>query len=117
MDFWDFFLLMLIWIPLIMLWLFALTDLSRRENLSSVAKGWWAVLVVLLPIIGMILYFVLRPGDDPVPQDTAARYEEIRREAGLTDSTLDQLARLGDLRDAGALTEEEFQSMKAKLLA
>lgn len=108
---------MLIWIPLIMLWLFSLTDLSRRTDLSSVAKGWWAVLVVLLPVIGMIIYFVLRPKDADTQQDPSVRYEEIRREAGLSDSTLDQLSKLGDLRDSGALTDDEFQSMKAKLLA
>ena len=36
--------------------------------------------------------------------------------AGST-STTDQLAKLADLRDKGALTEEEFQSQKAKILA
>jgi hypothetical protein len=30
---------------------------------------------------------------------------------------VDQLRRLGELRDAGILTEEEFAAQKAKLLA
>lgn len=117
MDFWDFFLLILIWVPLLMLWFFTLTDLARRGDLSSAAKGWWAVLVVLLPIIGMIIYFVLRPHDPETQPSAATQYQKAREDVGITESTVDQLARLGDLRDAGAISNDEFQAMKAKLLA
>ena len=72
--------------------------------------------MVLIPIIGMIVYFILRPRDAEVKPDPRSRYEAVLEE-GLSDSALDQLSKLGDLRDSGALTEEEFQSMKAKLLA
>ena len=36
--------------------------------------------------------------------------------AGMTDSTIEQLTKLGQLRDSGVLTEEEFQAQKAKIL-
>ncbi|MDX2088841.1 MAG: SHOCT domain-containing protein [Kofleriaceae bacterium] len=34
----------------------------------------------------------------------------------LTDEVVDQLKKLGELRDAGVLTEDEFAAKKAKLL-
>ncbi len=34
----------------------------------------------------------------------------------LTDEVVDQLKKLGELRDAGVLTEKEFSAKKAKLL-
>jgi len=34
-----------------------------------------------------------------------------------TDDMLKQLQKLGELKDAGVLTEEEFQAQKAKILA
>ena len=33
------------------------------------------------------------------------------------DSKIDQIRRLGELKDQGLLTEEEFAAQKAKLLA
>jgi hypothetical protein len=44
---------------------------------------------------------------------------DLRREAstdGDEDERLDQLGKLGDLRDRGVLTEEEFAAEKARLL-
>ncbi len=38
-------------------------------------------------------------------------------EAAAGESTLDQLKKLGELRDSGVLTDEEFASEKAKILA
>jgi hypothetical protein len=35
---------------------------------------------------------------------------------GITDEVIGQLKQLGELRDAGILTEEEFSAKKAKLL-
>ncbi len=37
--------------------------------------------------------------------------------AGLTDSALEELAKLGTLKDQGVLTQEEFDAQKAKILA
>ena len=117
-DFWQFFLLLLIWIPLIMLWIFTLTDLARRADLSGLAKGLWAVAVVFLPILGMIIYFIARPSEPEMEKDPAVRMAEIRsEELGKLDSgKIDQLEKLGDLKESGAITDEEFESMKKKLL-
>jgi len=116
-SFWEFFLLMLIWIPLVMLWIFALTDLARRTDISGLAKGLWAVAIVLLPIIGMVIYFIVRPHDAAIETDPRVRMEEIMAETAATDADrIAQLERLGDLKDAGALTDEEFATLKAKLL-
>src|SRR5262249_25213130 len=35
---------------------------------------------------------------------------------GVTDDTIEQLKKLGELRDAGVLTDEEFAAQKQKLL-
>lgn len=67
MDFWEWLLLLLIWIPLILLWAFALIDLFHT-HLPGWAKGLWALVIVLLPLFGLLAYFIARPsGDDPYP--------------------------------------------------
>jgi Short C-terminal domain len=35
---------------------------------------------------------------------------------GMTDDTIEQLKKLGELRDSGVLTDEEFDAQKRKLL-
>lgn len=116
MTFANYFLLLLIWIPLIMLWLFALMDLARRADLGGLAKGLWAVAIVLLPIVGMLVYFIMRPHEAEEYADATVRMEEIRSETLGVDDSIDQLERLGDLKESGALTDEEFASMKRKIL-
>lgn len=67
MDFWEWVVLLLIWIPLILLWAFALIDLFHT-HLPGWAKGLWALVIVLLPLFGIVSYFIARPtGDDPYP--------------------------------------------------
>jgi len=40
-----------------------------------------------------------------------------RTEADTADDLLEQLQKLGELKEAGVLTESEFQAQKAKILA
>lgn len=62
-TFWDAFFLLLIWVPLIMLWGFALFDILRRPDLSGVAKALWVVCIFLLPWLGVLIYLIARPGE------------------------------------------------------
>jgi hypothetical protein len=39
----------------------ALVDLVRRPDLSTSSKALWAVLIVLLPVVGALVYLVARP--------------------------------------------------------
>ena len=50
------------------------------------------------------------------PQDAQPQYAQPPV-ASSTDDMLKQLQKLGELKDAGVLTEEEFQAQKAKILA
>jgi len=99
MDFWDFFWTLAIWIPLILLWGFTLVDLFGSSH-SGLAKGLWAIAIVFLPIIGVILYFALRPKDDPTYNVKSGQ------QTGPTDP--EDLARLSDLNQRGLLGDEDF---------
>ena len=59
----------LIAIPLLLIWILTLVDLARRHDLSGGRKVLWALLVLVLPVIGVIIYFIARP---PQPTDRAA---------------------------------------------
>ena len=102
-SFWGTFWTLLIFIPLLLLWVFALVDLFRNPDLSGLTKALWAIAIVLLPIIGMLVYFI---AVYPVGDAAAAAPVDVTS----------QLSQLGDLHDQGVLSDEEFQREKDKLL-
>lgn len=65
MSFWQLMFVLLIYIPIVLLWFFTLADLAKRQDLSGLAKGLWAVAIVFLPVIGMIVYFATIPEPEP----------------------------------------------------
>jgi membrane protein implicated in regulation of membrane protease activity len=113
-SFWELIFVLLIFIPLVMLWIFALSDLFRRADISGLAKALWAIAIVFFPLIGMVIYFIVRPAD-------AKSHEEVREETQAEETSeaekLEHLEKLAVLKDNGTITEEEFTRMKTQLLA
>jgi hypothetical protein len=115
------FFLWVIWIW-ILIWVFI--DIFRSHDLSGWAKALWFLFVLIIPLIGVLVYLIVR-GDSM--HERAARQaqqqdEEARRyiqqaAASSPASTADQLAKLADLRDRGVITAAEFEREKAKILA
>jgi hypothetical protein len=119
--FWSIFIFFLwvIWIW-ILIWIFM--DIFRSRDLSGFAKALWVLLVLFLPMIGVLVYLIVRGGSmheravrQARRQDQAAR--AYIREAAGPESSADQLAKLAGLRDKGVITAEEFDREKAKILA
>ena len=42
-------------------WARALLDVARRPDLSGSAKAGWAIVMLVLPFAGLVLYTMLRP--------------------------------------------------------
>ena len=80
-------------------------------------------MVVLLPLVGVLIYVVVR-GDSMRDRDVArARAQQddmdafVRQAAGTSGGVADELTKLTELRSTGVISDEEFASQKAKLLA
>src|ERR1700758_4036915 len=119
--FWTIFELFLwiIWIW-ILIWIFI--DIFRSRDLSGWGKALWFLFVLFIPLIGVLVYLIVRGSSmqDRARQEAQQQDQEARRyiqEAAGAPSTADQLAKLADLRDRGVITPAEFESQKAKILA
>jgi type VI protein secretion system component VasK len=115
------FFLWVIWIW-ILIWVFI--DIFRSHDLSGWAKALWFLFVLIIPLIGVLVYLIVRGGSmhDRAVQQAQRQDEEARRyiqqaAASAPASTADQLAKLADLRDRGVISPEEFEREKAKVLA
>ena len=96
-------------------------DLFRDHELSGVAKAVWVFFLVFLPFLGVLLYLIVR-GDGMRDRTIKAQAEAkqhfdsyVREQAHTTPA--DELHKLNELKEKGALSAEEFDRAKSKLLA
>ena len=60
-------------IPLLVVWVIGIVDIARRD-MPRGAKAGWIVIVLLLPFVGTLAYFVLRkPTSEEIRQTQQAR--------------------------------------------
>lgn len=52
----------------LVLWVRAVVDVWRRGDLTVGAKAAWAIIMLILPFIGLLLYTMLRPADSQIAQ-------------------------------------------------
>lgn len=116
----------MLWFFLFVIWIWLLIAIFVdifRSDISGWGKAGWTFFVIVLPFLGVFVYLIAN-GDKmrerseaKAAESQAAQNEYVRSVADSGTSTADQLATLSNLRDSGALTDEEFASQKAKLLA
>ena len=63
MLFWNWFFIFAIFIPLTIAWVYTAVDIFQRPDQSGVAKFLWLLLILFLPFLGMLIYFLVRPSD------------------------------------------------------
>ncbi len=116
-TFWETFFLFLVFLPLAMMWGFALIDIFRRDDLGGLSKALWVTCVIIVPFFGTLIYLIARPAGatreerqmiDEANRDFVARYSP--------GNGVSELSALADLHDRGKLTDSEFATEKARLL-
>jgi hypothetical protein len=61
MEWWEFLLAMFILTPIAILWVGCMFDIFRREDLPGVSKVLWLIGIILLPLLGPLIYLLVRP--------------------------------------------------------
>ncbi len=56
--------LLFVFIPLVIVWVFTLLDLAIRNDLRGWQIAMWLLVIILFPLIGVLIYFLVRP-DSP----------------------------------------------------
>ncbi|MFF5922257.1 SHOCT domain-containing protein [Streptomyces flavochromogenes] len=121
----------MLWFFLWIMWLFLLFkvigDIFRDHSLNGWAKAGWLIFCIVLPYLGVLIYVIARGkgmGERDVKrakESEAAFQDYIRKTAGPQEGggggAAHELARLAELKDKGAITPEEFEKAKAKVLA
>ena|ERR1700761_367912 len=119
------FLLLIFEVFLFVIWIWILwtilTDLFRNHDMSGWMKALWIVLLIFIPYITALVYLIVY-GNEMRERTLRAQAEAkhaaddyIRAAAHV--SPADELHKLHELVEKGALTEAEYDRAKEKLLA
>lgn len=112
-----FFFVIWIWILITIL-----SDLFRDHETSGWAKAVWVLFLVFIPFLTALIYLIARGGgmrDRTIKAQAEARQhmDAYIREQAHGGSAADELHKLNELKEKGAITSEEFEQAKAKVLA
>jgi hypothetical protein len=116
-------LMLFLWIAWFWVLISVVIDIFRNRESSGFQKAMWTLFVIVIPWLGVLVYIITQ-GDDMARRSAAVTVESqeaarayIREAAGTTASTADELEKLANLRETGVISDAEFQSQKARLLA
>jgi len=98
-----------------------LSDLFRDHELSGIAKAVWVFFLVFIPFLGVLIYLVVRGNGMQertlkAQTDAKKQFDSYVREQADAASPAEELSKLAELKEKGALSDAEFESAKAKLL-
>jgi hypothetical protein len=117
---WDI-LIVFAWFLFIWIAIVVFTDLFRRRDISGWGKAAWVIFIVILPWIGALAYLIFNHdgmADRSEKQTHAAQaqFNEYVRQAAGTGGPASEIDTAKKLLDSGAITQAEFEAIKAKAL-
>ena len=108
-----------------MVWIWILftiiTDLFRNHEMAGWLKAAWILVLVFVPYLAALIYLIVYGSD--MRERTLRAQAEAKHQAdqyiraAAQTSTADELHKLHELVEKGALTEAEYDRAKQKLLA
>jgi hypothetical protein len=126
LNFWNVF-WEILWFFFLFIWILILInillDLFRDHSESGAMKALWVIFIVLLPFLAVLVYLIAR--GKGMAERNAARHAAaqaqfdsyVQTAAGGGTSAADQIHKAKTLLDNGAITQAEFDQLKAKALA
>jgi hypothetical protein len=99
-----------------------LFDLFRDHETSGWAKAAWILFLFLIPFVTILAYLIVRgPGMQKravaQQQEAQKQFDSYVKEAAGTGDAASQIEKAHALLDKGAISQEEFDALKAKALA
>jgi len=120
--FWSM-LVFFIWVLWFILLFRVIIDIFSRHDIGGGGKVLWILFVILLPFLGVFVYLIAE--NDGMTQRTIAKAqaqqqqmdEYVRATAGSGGGAAAEIDKAKQLLDGGAISQAEFDAIKAKALA
>jgi hypothetical protein len=111
-----------LWVSWFIILFHVVGDIFRRRDASGAKKTLWLIFVLFLPFIGVFAYLIANSDDMAQRNLESARKAQsemddyVRTVAG-SGGAAAEIDRAKALLDSGAITQPEFEAIKAKALA
>ena len=110
------------WVIWFWLLIIVFSDLFSRHDISGWGKAGWIVLLVFLPYLGVFIYLIAqgqhmaerRAKDSQAAQ---AQFDDYVQNVAASAGPAGEIDKAKQLLDSGAITQAEFDALKAKALA
>ena len=110
------------WIIWFWLLITVFADVFRRHDTSGFAKVLWIIFVIILPFLGVFIYLIVNHDgmtqrSMKEAQTQRAQMDDYVRSVAGSGGAAAEIERAKGLLDSGAITQAEFDAIKAKALA
>jgi len=115
-------LIFFLWIIWFWILITVFIDLFRRKDTSGVSKVLWIIFVILVPFLGVFIYLLVNHdgmADRNIQQAQAqrAQMDQYVRDTAGSGGAAAEIEKAKGLLDSGAISQAEFDAIKAKALA
>ena len=111
-----------LWVAWIWVLILILSDVFRRRDLSGWGKAAWTFFVIVLPFLGVLIYLIAesdgmaeRRAQDE--QGQRAQMDAYVKSVAGSGGPAAEIDKANQLLDSGAITQTEYEALKAKALA
>jgi len=109
------------WVIWIWIVITVLIDIFRRHDIGGWAKAAWVIFVAVLPWLGVLIYLIaqhdgMRERSIKQARSQQQAFDDYVRDTAGGGAAAD-IAKAKELLDSGAITQPEFEALKAKALA
>jgi predicted PurR-regulated permease PerM len=118
---WDI-LIIFAWILFIWIAITVLIDVFRRHDISGWVKALWVIFIVIVPWIGVLVYLIVNHEgmNERSNREAAAaqtQFDDYVRQTAGTGGPASEIAKAKELLDNGTISQQEYDAIKAKVLA
>jgi hypothetical protein len=111
-----------LWIIWFFLLFRVIADIFRRKDIGGGTKALWLIFVILLPFLGVFVYLIVH-SDDIADRDIKSaqasqqQFDQYVQSVAGSGGPAAEIDKAKQLLESGAITQQEFDSIKAKALA
>jgi hypothetical protein len=111
-----------LWIMWFMLLFRVIADIFRRHDIGGGAKTLWLIFVLFLPFLGVFVYLIaqshgMADRDMRTVQASQEQFDTYVKSVAGSGGAAAEIEKAKQLLDSGAITQAEFDAIKAKALA
>jgi Short C-terminal domain/Phospholipase_D-nuclease N-terminal len=110
------------WVIWFWLLITVFADIFRRHDISGWGKAGWTIAVIILPYIGVFIYLIsqhqgIADRNQQQAQAAQTQFDDYVKTVAATEGPAGEIEKAKALLDSGAISQAEFDTLKAKALA